>query len=356
MGSKSAILVECSTLQPLFEWNADEPLAPASITKVMTMLLVMEEIESQTIALEDMVTASEYACSMGGSQIWLEPNEQMSVQDLLKATAVASANDAAVALAEHISGTEGAFVDRMNKKAAELGLTNTVFKNCNGLDEEGHYTSARDIAVMAAALLSHPAITGYTSIWMDELRAGETQLVNTNKLVYHYPGTTGLKTGSTDAAGRCLCATVSRQGLDLISVVLGAPTSDVQFGDTRALLDWGFGTFMSAPVEAPEALPPITVLRGVRGSAALYTEPPEQVIIPRSDEGKLTYDITIAENITAPVEKDQTVGQVRVLVDSTEICSFAVKTAQPVEKMTFWRAAGLLGKSLITMGKCEAAT
>lgn len=349
---KSAILVEESTMQPLFELNADERLAPASITKVMTLLLVMEAIEEGSLGYDQMVTASDYASSMGGSQIWLEPNEQMTVDDLLKATAVASANDAAVALAEAVAGTEGAFVDRMNKKATELGLQNTHFVNCTGLDEEGHYTSARDIAIMAGALLKYPQITEYTSIWMDDLRGGETQLVNTNKLVYHYQGATGLKTGSTDNAGRCLCATASRAGMDLISVVLGAPTSDVQFGDSVTLLDWGFSNFMSVQLHSPDGeLPPLKVRHGMEETVELYAIPPKTVVIPRRDEGKLAYEISLSPEVTAPVENNQTVGQVVVHIDSREICSFPVKTKNSVPRMTFWRALGRLGRSLIDMGE-----
>ena len=259
--AKSAILVEQSTMQPLFEANADEQLAPASITKIMTLLLVMEAIDSGRIGLQDMVTASDYASSMGGSQIWLEPNEQRSVHELLKATAVASANDAAVALAEHLSGTEGAFVEEMNKRAQELGMQNTHFVNCTGLDEEGHYTSARDISLMAGELLRHPKITEYTTIWMDHLRQGETELVNTNRLIYHYKGATGLNTGSTDNAGKCLCASAVREEMGLISVVLGAPDSNAQFNESRSLLDWGFGNFVCAKISLPEPLSPLKVDR-----------------------------------------------------------------------------------------------
>lgn len=351
--SKSAILVEQSTGQTLFESNADEPLAPASITKVMTMLLVMEALDEGRIQLEDPVTASDYASSMGGSQIWLEPNEQMTVHELLKATAVASANDAAVALAEYVSGTESAFVDAMNKKAEALGMRNTRFVNCTGLDEEGHYTSARDIAVMAGELLRHPKITEYTTIWMDHLRGGETELVNTNKLIYHYQGATGLKTGSTDNAGKCLCASAVRAGMGLISVVLGAPDSDTQFGDSRTLLDWGFGNFMNAKIELPDALPPLKVEHGVSEKVSLYAVPPESVVIDRKDEGRLAYEVTVSESVSAPVENNQTVGRVVVHIDSKELCSFPIKTKNGVARMTFLRAAGRLGRSLFSMGSVE---
>ena len=223
--ARSAILMEQDTGRVLFEKNPDEPMPPASITKVMTLLLTMEAIESGQIRLTDMVACSEYAASMGGSQIWLEPGEEMSVDDLLKATAIASANDAAVDLAELVAGSEDAFVDRMNARAEELGMENTHFMNATGLDAEGHVSTARDIALMSRALLQYPLISEYSKIWMSSLRNGETQLVNTNKLIRFYNGCTGLKTGTTDGAGSCLSASATRKGLSLIAVTLGSPTT-----------------------------------------------------------------------------------------------------------------------------------
>lgn len=353
---ESAILMEQTTLEPLFERGADERRAPASITKIMTMLLVMEALDAGKISYDDPVSCSEYASSMGGSQIWLEPYEQMSVHELLKATAVASANDAAVALAEYVAGTEQAFVEQMNQKAVQLGMQNTRFINCTGLDEEGHYTSARDIAVMAAALLSHPKITEYTTIWMDELRGGETQLVNTNKLVYHYPGATGLKTGSTDNAGKCLCASAEREGMKLISVVLGAQDSTAQFADSRAMLDWGFQNYMSAPVTLPEGtLAPMKVEHGVEQSVELYAQGPPSVVVARADAQRIAYEVTMDETVSAPVENDQTVGRVAVHIDSKEICVFPVKTKNSVGRMTFLRAAGRLTHSLVSMSGTAGA-
>lgn len=348
--AKSAILVERSTMQPLFEMNADEPLAPASITKIMTLLLVMEALDSGQIRLEDPVTASEYACSMGGSQIWLEPNEQMTVHELIKATAVASANDAAVALAEYLSGTEGAFVAEMNERAGQLGMTGTHFVNCTGLDEEGHLISARDIATMAGELLRHPKITEYTTIWMDSLRGGETELVNTNRLIYYYQGATGLKTGSTDNAGKCLCASADKGGMGLISVVLGEPDSDSQFGESRALLDWGFTNFVSAKIALPDPLSPLPVEHGVCERVALYAAPPESVILNRGEEDQLTYTVSLGGPVQAPVENNQTVGSVSVRVGEKEICAFPVKTKNSVARMSFGRALGRLGRSLVSMG------
>ena len=237
--AKSAILMEQSTGQVLCEMNADEQMPPASITKVMTLLLVMEAVESGRLSLEDTVTCSPHASSMGGSQIWLEVGEQMTVQDLIKATAVASANDASVALAEKVAGSEDAFVVMMNERAEQLGMTGTHFVNCTGLDAPGHLTTARDIATMSRILIQHPMIREYSSIWMDSLRGGETQLVNTNKLVRFYDGATGLKTGTTDGAGSCLAATATRNGLSLVAVSLGSATSDERFQSARNILEYG---------------------------------------------------------------------------------------------------------------------
>lgn len=354
ISAPSVFLAEEKSLQPLYEYNADEKRAPASITKVMTMLLVMEAIDEGRITLEDKVSATPYASSMGGSQIWLEPGESMSVHELLKATAVASANDAAVALAEWVSGSEEEFVKQMNEKAEELGCENTHFVNCTGLDEEGHYTSARDIATMAGALLQHKKILEYTGIWMDELRGGETQLVNTNRLIYSYEGATGLKTGSTDLARRCLCATARRGDMGLISVVLGADNSTIQFGDSVALLDWGFENYTCVPVKSPdEELPLLPVVHGVKREVALFSQPPETVLIPRREKDKISYEITLSQEVTAPVEAEQIVGRVLVHVDSREICTFPIKAAEAVEEMTYPRALVRLWRSLVSMGNAE---
>ena len=246
ISAKSAILVERSTGRVLFEYEADKQMPPASITKIMTLLLVMEAIESGKLNFETEVTASEHACSMGGSQIWLEPGEVFTVHELLKAATIASANDACVALAEAVSGSEEAFVELMNQRAAELGMENTVFKNSTGLDAEGHVSTAKDIAKMSAALLSHEKIKEYSTVWMDSLRNGETELTNTNKLVRFYKGCTGLKTGSTDEAGCCLAASAERGGMELVSVTLGSPNTDERFAAGRKLLDYGFANFAVA--------------------------------------------------------------------------------------------------------------
>ena len=238
--AKSYILVEANTGKVLAEKNADEKMPPASITKIMTMLLLAEKLDSGEIALDDMVTTSKHANSMGGSQVWLDVGEQMSVEDLLKATAINSANDAAVAISEHIAGSEEQFVELMNQKAAELGMTGSNFCNASGLDADGHLSTARDIAIMGRELIKHPLIIKYTSKYMDDLRNGKTELVNTNKMVRFYEGCNGLKTGTTDLAGSCLCATATRNDMTLIAVSMGSETSKDRFDSCRSLLDYGF--------------------------------------------------------------------------------------------------------------------
>ncbi|MBR6741803.1 MAG: D-alanyl-D-alanine carboxypeptidase, partial [Clostridia bacterium] len=241
--AKSAILLEPYTGKILYEQNSDEKLAPASITKIMPLLLVMEALKRGDISLETAVYASEHACSMGGSQIWLEPGEGMTVDELLKATVIASANDACVVLGELLAGSEEGFVALMNKRAKELGMNNTNFVNCTGLDADEHYTTAHDVAIMSAELIKHPLIKKYSTVWMDSLRNGESELVNTNKLVRFYKGTTGLKTGTTSKAGYCLSATAMRDGMELVAVVLSGESSDLRFSGAKKLLDYGFANY-----------------------------------------------------------------------------------------------------------------
>ena len=253
IAAKSVILMECSTGKVLYENNADESLSPASITKIMTMLLIAEYLDNGNLLLTDKVTASEHAVSMGGSQIWLEVGEQMTVEELLKAVAVGSANDASVALAEHIAGSEEGFVGMMNEKAQTLNMTNTVFKNACGLDEDGHITSARDVAIMSCELLKHDIIKQFTTIWMDSLRDGSTELVNTNKLVRFYSGATGLKTGTTDNAGCCLSASAKRDGMEIVAVVMNAESSNERFTGAKKLLDYGFANWCLSKPEFDES-------------------------------------------------------------------------------------------------------
>lgn len=347
---KSAILIEQESGKILFEKDADTLMPPASITKIMTMLLVMEAIDSGKISLEDEVTCSPHASSMGGTQIWFEPGEQMTVHELLKATAIASANDAAVALGEHVAGSEEGFVEMMNRRASELGMTNTTFKNATGLDAEGHLTTARDIATMSAELLKHPKITEYTTIWMDSLRNGSTELVNTNKLVRFFKGATGLKTGTTDGAGSCLSASATRDGLSLIAVVLGADTSDQRFGSARGLLEYGFANFEVKPVPEPEPkIVPIKVEGGVRQQIELKSCAPKQMLVEKGSGDSLTQQQVMEEYFEAPVSEGTHAGTIRILLDGVVICEYDLVTAESVEKMNMRSALSIIWEELTRM-------
>ncbi len=343
ISARSAILTERSTGRVLFEYEADKPVPPASITKIMTILLVMEAIESGKLSFETEVTASEHACSMGGSQIWLEPGEVFTVHELLKAAAIASANDACVALAEAVSGSEEAFVELMNKRAGELGMENTVFKNCTGLDAEGHFSTARDIAKMSGELLSHEKIKEYSTVWMDSLRNGETELTNTNKLVRFYKGCTGLKTGSTDEAGCCLSASAERGGMELVSVTLGSPNTDERFAAGRKLLDYGFANFAVAkPVPPKEELYEIPVLHGVSEFVTPVFEEPETYLLPKGQETLIEQKVTLPEKLEAPVEAGQVIGKVSVFLNGGEIGGYNITAKEAVDKMSFSAALKIL--------------
>lgn len=340
--ARSAILIEQSTGMVLFEKNADEILPPASITKIMTLLLTMEAIENGKIKLDDMAVCSEYAMSMGGSQIWLKAGEQMSVDDLLKAVAISSANDASVVLAEHIAGSESAFVEQMNTRAKELGMENTNFVNCSGLDAEGHLTTARDIAAMSRVLLNYEKITDYSSIWMADLRGGETQLVNTNKLVRFYSGCNGLKTGTTNDAGSCLSASASRKGMTLISVTLGSPTSAERFSAARGLLDYGFANFMKLDLPPAEGIVPVPVKKGTAPAVDVESEPLRAVIVKVNDKANIRQEVTLEEELAAPVKQGQIIGKVTVYANDEVIHEYALFAAADVEKMTFAKAFATL--------------
>ena len=335
ISAPAAVLMESSTGKVLFEKNAHEQRPCASITKVMTLLLVMEGLDSGAIALDDMVTASEHAASMGGSDIWLEPGETMSVNDLLKATVIVSANDAAVALAEHLCGSEDAFVAKMNERAAELGMQDTVYKNCNGLDEDGHLTSAYDIALVSRALIAHEHIFDYTTVWMDELRGGKTQLVNTNKLLKSYSGITGLKTGTTGKAGSCMAATAERDGMSLIAVVLGCSTTDERFSSAASLLDYGFSGWTLASPALPETgLEPIPVESGMESAVAVEAEEPAGMVVPKGREGELVCETVLDERLIAPVEAGQTVGKIVYSLDGETLAEVPVCAAGSVAELT----------------------
>lgn len=354
--AKSAILMDQQTGKVLFEQNADEQLPPASITKVMTLLLVMEAIDSGKITLEDQVTATEYPCSMGGSQIWLEPGEVMTVHELLKAAAIASANDASAQLGEYIAGSVDAFVSMMNTRAAELGMVNTHFVNPTGLDDEGHLTTARDIAIMSRELMSHPLITEYSTIWMDSLRDGQTELVNTNKLVRFYNGATGLKTGTTNGAGSCLSATATRDDLGLISVVMGSPTSNDRFSAARGLLDWGFANYQSAaPPSIQSQLVPVEVIRGTEGEVNVTYDDPGRFVVEKGTQDSITQEVTMVENVQAPVEKGQTLGRVDVVINGEIVGSYNLVAENEVERMTFGNAFTRLTEKLLRMKRAPSS-
>lgn len=341
--AKSAILVERSTGVVLFEYNADTQTAPASITKIMTLLLVMEAMEEGKFGLDTEVTATEHACSMGGSQIWLEPGEVMTVDELLRATAIASANDTSVALAELVAGSEEAFVNQMNERAAQLGMTNTVFKNATGLDAEGHLSTARDIAIMSAELLKHDLIKKYTTVWMDSLRDGETELTNTNRMVRFYKGCTGLKTGSTDIAGCCLSASAERDGMELISVTLGSANNNERFAAARKLLDFGFANYeVAVPDYEGEAPETIRVSFGTADAVPVVFGEAEPLLLAKGEAKNLTQTIELVDSLEAPVAKGDTVGTVTVELNGEYISEYPVLAAETVERMTFFRAFGLL--------------
>ena len=335
----SALLMEAESGRVLFEYNADDRHAPASITKIMTMLLVCEAVDAGQISLDETVTTSPYASSMGGSEIWLEPYETMTVDEMLRATAIASANDAAVALGEHLAGTETMFADRMNQRAAELGMESTHFVNACGLDEEGHYTTARDIAVMARELLKHRWITDYTTVWQDTLRGGETELVNTNRLVRFYSGCIGLKTGTTDDAGCCVCAVAERDGMTLIAVILGAPDSDTRFESAKSLLDYGFASYSLAPApDVSDQLTPVPVRHGTETAVVPVPDAPEGIIAEKARRNDLTCEVQLLPEVEAPVAEGQVLGSVKILLDGEVQTEYDIIASQAVPRMEFGTA------------------
>ena len=336
--AKSGILIEPETGEVLYEYNPDERLQIASVTKVMTMLLIMEALDNGKINLSDMVTVSENAASMGGSQVYLETGEQMSVEDMLKAIAVASGNDAAVAMAEHISGSTEAFVEQMNRKAAELGCENTHFCNCNGLDEpDDHYSSARDIAKISAELLKHEDILKYTTIWMDTLRDGSFGLSNTNKLIRSYNGAIGIKTGSTSKALYCLSAAAERDGMRLIAVVLGAPSTADRFSSASKLLDYGFANYWRADAETAEgeSEPGSVRVRGgeAENVALKLGEDESGFIVKKENKDKVEVEYELPEEIAAPVEAGQTVGKAVFKIDGETAHVCDIVAAEAVDKI-----------------------
>ncbi len=333
--AKSAVLMDASTGEVLFSLNENEKAYPASVTKIMPLLLFMEAIDSGKMALTDTVTASSVAAGKGGSQIWLKEGETMTVDELLRATAIASANDACTALGEHIAGSEEAFVKMMNDRAAELGMKNTHFVNCSGLDDDTteHLTTAYDIALMSKELLSHERIKTYTTVWMDSLRDGATQLVNTNKLVRFYSGTTGLKTGTTSKAGHCLSASAERDGLHLIAVVLGADNSTDRFESAKAMLNWGFANFETVtPKIDTSSFNDVRVLRGTLRSIKPIITNVKPLTLKTGQKSKIETVIDLCENVEAPVEKNQVLGLVTLKIGDQVISEYKLISENPVEK------------------------
>ena len=345
---RSAILMEATTGKILFEQNADEALPPASVTKIMTLLLVMEALESGMLKYDDVLSASAYACSMGGSQIYLKEGEQMSVEDLIKSVVIASANDAAVVLAEAISGSEEAFVEQMNAKAKELGMKNTNFENTNGLDDtaKNHVTSARDIAIMSRELIAHEKILEFSSIWMDTIRNGEFGLTNTNRLVRFYKGATGLKTGSTAKAGFCISATASRDGMNLICVIMGADSRDIRNAAATSLLDWGFAnyTYYDGGTPYTGELP----IRGGTQRICRVASEPVKALAEKNTVAQIKANIELPNTLEAPIEKGQRIGTVTYSVNGEVIAKSEIFAVESISKISFLDIWLRIVKSMLT--------
>ncbi len=347
---KSALLMDVATGTVLYEHNAHQALPPASVTKVMTMLLIMEAIDDGRIRWEDTVTASETAAAKGGSQIFLKAGESMTVSDMVKSIAVSSANDCACAMAEHIAGSEEAFVEKMNARAAELGMNDTRFVNCTGLDDgedaAQHKTSAYDIAVMSRQLLKyHPKITEFTTIWMDTVRDGSFGLSNTNKLVRFYSGATGLKTGFTQDAGYCLSASAQREGLELIAVVMGCETSQDRFAACKSMLDHGFASYALATPQLPEDAQ-VPVILGTADTVTAVPGEDTQVLIDKSQKSSLTTRLELDESVTAPVSQGQKLGTLSLMAGDQVLSQVPLVAAQPVAKLSWGQMFKRVMKSL----------
>ena len=342
LSCESAILISQDTGEVLYEHNAHEKLRPASVTKVMTILLIMEEIDSGRLSYSDKISCSEKASSMGGSQIWLDTREELTVDEMLKAICVVSANDCTVAMAEHIAGSEEMFVNRMNERAKELGMNDTTFKNCHGIDEDGHETSSYDIALMSRELLrNHPSITKYTTIWMDSLRDGKSELVNTNKLIGNYQGATGLKTGSTSLALFNLSASATRDDLSLIAVIMRAPSTKERFSCARKLLDYGFSTFKYKKfAEKDVEVMNVPINKGVVSEASVKYADTSGKIMNKKSEGNVEQEIIINDNVSAPIEAGQVLGKVEFRVDGEAVASVDLVAENDVAKL-----------NIFTMGK-----
>ena len=350
--SHAALLMEKTTGQILYAQNEHEALPPASVTKIMTVLLTMEAIDSGRIALDDMVTVSAYAAGMGGSQVFLAEGEQMSVDDLLKAVCVSSGNDAAVALAEHVAGVTELFVEQMNNRARELGMKDTHFVNCTGLTAEGHVTSVYDIALMSRELLlHHPEVRNYTTIWMDTLRNGTFGLSNTNKLIRFYDGATGLKTGFTQEAGYCISATAERDGMELIAVIMKGNTSDSRNADAKTLLNYGFSTYALVDIQTEEPLPVLPVVLGTADTvSAVLPEEGRTLLLEKSQTGGLTQTVELPEAVTAPVCAGDRLGTLTVSREGTVALAIPIVAGETVERLTWGETVTRMLRTAIFCG------
>lgn len=351
ISAPSAILMEKSSGEIIYTKNAHEKLPPASVTKVMTMLLIVEAIENGDIALTDIVTASKRAASFGGSCVFLEEGEQMTVDEMLKCITVVSANDCAVAMSEYLCGTEQAFVQRMNERASELGLTDTHFTNCTGLfDDDNHYTTAYDLAVMSRELIRHDLIKNYSTIWMDSIRGGEFGLSNTNKLVYYYEGCTGLKTGFTSLAMYCLSATAERDGVEYIAVIMHADSIDSRNEDAKTLLSYAFANYTLCSLRSPDVLPPVTVKLGGADSVQPVYDGAEAMLIPRQGSGETSYSVDLPSEVSAPVKAGQKLGTLTVTTGGGEEYIVPLVAANDVPAASLGQIFLMLGRLFLFRG------
>ena len=341
----SAVLMDVATGTVLYEQYSHERLAPASVTKVMTLLLVMEALDSGKISWDDTVSASEAAAGKGGSQVYLEPGEQMPITDMIKSVVVSSANDCATALAEHVAGSESAFVELMNQRAQELGMQDTHFVNCTGLDDEPsaaeHLTSAYDIALMSRELLMHEEIKQYTTIWMDSVRDGKFGLSNTNKLVRFYDGTTGLKTGYTSSAGHCLSASAKRDGMELVAVVLHCPSSTDRFESAKKMLDYGFANYaLFDPTQEQTGYDPIPVELGTAATVQPVLQEAKPILMDKALQAQVTQQVELTDAVSAPVAQGQQIGTLTVEAGGQVLAQLPLVAAQEVPRQSFWQVAG----------------
>lgn len=348
---RNALLVSIDTGDILYEKDPDQKVPMASITKVMTLLLTLEAVEAGKISMTDIVPISEHAYNMGGSQIWLEPGEEFTLDELIKAICVCSANDAAVAVAEYVGGSEPVFAQMMNARAQELGMKNTHFVNACGLDANEHYSSARDVAIMSLALLRHPRILEYSSIWTDTLRGGQTQLTNTNKMLRTYRGITGLKTGTTNGAGVCISASAVREGTGLLVVVLGSPSSKERFAAAAQLLDYGFASYEAVPFPQLEPAAPIRmpIAGGVVQDTGLEYDVPNRLLVKKGEAKQLKTELSLPEHLEAPVRQGDTIGTVTLKLAEETLGEYPVLNAKDVPRMDWNTALSLLTKSLFVL-------